>query len=170
MKKKQAATRSRNQSSLAITVLLKFRMIVNTAKRHYRWIEQECGVNGVQLWALWEISRSRDMRVSDLTVALAVHQSSASNLLDKLVKSGLVVRTRSAEDKRVVTLALTKKGAALLKRAPRPARGILPEALHRLSAARLAQLDDSLMALLKCMKTTDKSGIATPLAIMLGER
>lgn len=168
--KKNAMPVQADGKNLPIAVLTKFRLIVNTAKRHYRWIEQECGVNGAQLWALWEISRAHGMRVSDLGAALAIHQSSASNLLEKLVSRGLVTRHRSTADQRVVTLALTRKGTALLKRAPKPARGILPEALHRLPADKLAQLDASLLALLKAMKTRDRSGGATPLGVMLGER
>ncbi len=169
MKGKAGAPR-RKVKNLPMDALMKFRMIVNTAKRHYRWIEQECGINGAHLWALWEIGRARGMRVSDLSVALAMHQSTASNLLDKLVKRGLVTRNRSAEDQRVVTLAVTKKGAALLKRAPTPARGILPEALHRLPPRTLQQLDDALLAVLKRMKSRDRSGKSTPLALMLGDR
>lgn len=165
-----AASQHRKEKILPTTVLLKFRLIVNAAKQHYRWIEQECGINGAQLWALWEISRARGMRVSDLCTALAMHQSSVSNVLDKLEKRRLVVRSRSSEDRRVVTLALTAKGKALLERAPKPARGILPEALHRLPPGTLSKLDQSLIALLKCMKTGDKSGRSTPLALVLGNR
>jgi len=169
MKRSAASHRSKG-NNLPIAVLMKFRMIVNTAKRHYRWIEDECGVNGAHLWALWEISRSHGMRVSELSAALAMHQSTASNLLDKLVRTGLVTRNRSPEDQRVVTLQLTKKGAALLKRAPKPARGILPEALHHMPPAALKKLDASLLALLKHMKAGDRSGKATPLALMLGDQ
>lgn len=164
-----AASRKTAVKEAPISVLMKFRLIVNTAKQHYRWIEQECGVNGAQLWALWEISRARGMRVSELSAALAMHQSSASNLLDKLVKNGLVTRTRSPDDQRVVTLELTKKGAQVLKRAPRPARGLLPEALHRLPASALAKLDHSLLLLLKCMKTKVRRGRAAPLGMTLGD-
>ncbi|MGE5465585.1 MAG: MarR family winged helix-turn-helix transcriptional regulator [Methanocella sp.] len=164
-----AASHRSDESCSPLTVLMKFRMIVNSAKRHYRWIEQECGVNGAHLWALWEISRANGMRVSELGTALAMHQSTASNLIEKLVRSGLITRSRSPEDRRVVTLALTKKGSALLKRAPRPARGILPEALHRLPHKTLVQLDRSLLALLEHMKAGDKSGKSTPLALLLGK-
>lgn len=168
---KRAATSHRSKErNLPIAVLMKFRMIVNTAKRHYRWIEKECGVNGAHLWALWEIGRTRGMRVSQLSAALAMHQSTASNLLDKLVRTKLVTRNRLPEDQRVVTLALTPKGRTVLKRAPKPARGILPEALHGLPPATLAKLDESLLALLKGMNAGDKSGKATPLALMLGDQ
>ena len=168
MKKK--SPRRAESNNLPISALMKFRMVFNSAKRHYRWIEKECGVNGAHLWALWEIGKARGMRVTELSAALAMHQSTASNLLDKLVKSKLVTRNRLPEDQRVVTLALTPKGAAMLKRAPKPARGILPEALHKLSPATLRKLDESLLALLKCMKASDKSGEATPLALMLDDR
>ena len=148
---------------------MKFRMIINAVKRHFKWVEDQCGINGAQLWALWEIGRARSLRVNDLAAVLAMHQSSTSNLVDKLVKSRLVVRCREADDQRVVTLSLTRKGSALLRRAPKPARGILPEALHRLPPSALAAVDRALISLLKAMKTADKGAMAKPLAEIFGK-
>jgi len=148
---------------------MKFRVIVSAVKRHFKWVEQQCGINGAQLWALWEIGRARGLRVNDLARALAMHQSSTSNLVDKLVKSRLVARHRSTDDQRVVRLLLTPKGTTLLRRAPKPARGILPEALYRLPLPALSQLDRSLMRVLREMSAADRGAMAQPLARILGE-
>lgn len=170
MNKKRSAGSGGSRKNMPLEVLVKFRTIVNGAKQHFRWVEQQCGINGAQLWALWEISRAPTMRVSDLSAALAMHQSSTSNLVEKLVSAGLAMRSRSAEDQRVVHLALTRKGQALLKRAPKPARGILPEALHRLPPDKLSGLNRALEALLKCMHNSGGRRKAAPLGVLLGDR
>lgn len=64
---------------------------------------------------------------------MAVHQSTASNLMEKLESSGYILRTRSIDDKRVVYLEITPKGRALLEKCPPPYRGILPDALQNLN-------------------------------------
>jgi MarR family transcriptional regulator, organic hydroperoxide resistance regulator len=164
---KRQTARSKSAQSSPLAVLMKFRLVVNAVKRHFQWVERQCGINGAQLWALWEIKRTPGLRVSALARLLAMHQSSTSNLVDRLVRAGLVEKTRTGGDQRVVALTLAKKGAALLAKAPKPARGILAEALHELPPAALAQLDRSLGVLLKAMKPGSKTAMAEHLADIL---
>jgi len=55
-----------------------------------------------------------------------------SNLLDKLEKRHFVRRERQDADQRVVRLFLTAEGRETVSRAPKPTRGVLPDALIRL--------------------------------------
>jgi DNA-binding MarR family transcriptional regulator len=165
--------RARKKSSrkadqqLALTVLMKFRLIVNSAKRHFKWVEKQCGINGAQLWVLWEINQAPGLRVSELAAAMAMHQSTASNLIEKLTQSKLITRQRASSDQRVVTLFLTEAGKATLKRAPRPARGRLPEALYRLPRNALSLLERLLERVLHEMRPTEKGSMKKPLAELL---
>lgn len=152
---------------LALTVLMKFRLIVNSAKRHFRWVEKQCGINGAQLWALWEINQAPGLRVSELATAMAMHQSTVSNLIDKLARSMLITRRRASADQRVVTLLLTESGRRLLRRAPKPARGRLPEALFGLSNAAIAALDELLELVLDKMGPAELESMKQPLAELL---
>lgn len=173
---KSANNRPRRNSSrkpdqqLALTVLMKFRLIVNSAKRHFKWVENQCGINGAQLWVLWEINEAPGLRVSELSTAMAMHQSTASNLIEKLVRSKLITRKRARSDQRVVTLFLTEAGRALLRRAPRPARGRLPEALYQLPRNALSELDKLLERVLHEMGPTEKASMRKPLAELLASK
>lgn len=151
----------------ALSVLMKFRLIINSAKRQFKWIENQCGINGAQLWVLWEIQQAQGLRVNELATAMAMHQSTVSNLIDKLSRATLITRERATGDQRVVTLHLTESGKALLKRAPKPARGILPEALFSLSGNALATLDKLLEQVLHEMGSTDMASMKKPLAELL---
>lgn len=152
---------------LPLQVLVKFRLIVNSTKRHFKWVEQQCGINGAQLWALWELHRAPGLRVTELAAAMAMHQSTVSILLNRLVKAKLIERKRTGDDQRVVKLSITEAGKKLLKRAPKPARGVLPEALHRLSERALVSLDDLLGCVLKEMRLKDTQSMNIPLADIL---
>lgn len=135
----------------ALEALTKFRLVINSTKRHYKWIEQQTGVNGALIWALWELNRSPGLKVSEIADAMAIHQSTASNLLDKLQEKGLVNRDRSMDDQRVVRLYLTRAGKALITRVPQPARGLLQEALIKLPPESLQTLNHLLEQLLREM-------------------
>jgi DNA-binding MarR family transcriptional regulator len=49
----------------------------------------------------------------ELAEALAISPTTASSIVDRLVKKGLVLRTRTESNRRIVELNLTTKGAAL---------------------------------------------------------
>lgn len=152
------------EPSPQLAVLQKFREIYRAAKLHFRAVERAVGVSGAQLWTLCELSQCPGMRVKDLAAAMALHQSTVSNLLEALETKGLIERRRSAEDQRVVQVFLTKAGAVKVGAAPAPARGVLPEALASLPPASLRRLDRELGTLLQHMQVKPGKGAFTPLS------
>ena len=148
----------------AIDALMKFRLVINATKRHYKWIERQTGINGALVWAMWELNVTPGLRVSELAEAMAIHQSTASNLLDKLEEKGLIERNRSTDDQRVVRLFLTRSGQQLIRRVPQPARGLLQEALFRIPAASLNTLNRMLDQLLEEMHPGNPRPMKKPLA------
>lgn len=146
-----------------LSVLQRFRVLIRTAQRHSQWIERQSGVTGAQLWALQELQEQPGLRVGELAKLMALHQSTASNLIDKLESNGLVRKERTAADQRVVRLYLTPAGTELHAHAPSPARGILPEALRLLSPDELSLLQNDLDALLRQIRDMDEGFGMQPL-------
>ena len=146
-----------------LSVLQRFRILIRTAQRHSQWIERQSGVTGAQLWALQELRESNGLRVGELANRMALHQSTTSNMVDRLESSGLVRKERTSVDQRVVRLYLTDDGAALLARAPSPARGVLPEALRLMDGEGLASLQSELDKLLRQIKHLDEGFGMQPL-------
>jgi DNA-binding MarR family transcriptional regulator len=151
---------------LALAVLEQFRLIFRSAKKHFQWVQERTGVSGAQLWVLAEVHRQPGIRVTELAHAMAVHQSTVSNLLDRLQRNGLIQRDRSSADQRVVHLSLTNLGRATIARAPLPLEGVLPDALNRLAHDELLDLQQRLEHLAKLMKVRDNKGKRIPLAEM----
>lgn len=139
-------------------------MIFKSVKKHFQWVEEQSGVTGSQLWALATVTRSPGLRVSELARALAIHQSTASNLLDRLEARGLLRRERQRTDQRVVRLFPTARGKSIIAAAPKPLEGVLPDALSRLSDAELDALRVQLTRVTRLMRVRDTTGKRTPLS------
>jgi len=147
-----------------LSVLQRFRVLIRTAQRHSQWIERQSGITGAQLWALQELFEKPGLRVGELGNLMALHQSTASNMIDKLESAALVRKERTVADQRVVRLYITDTGVELLERAPSPARGVLPEALRLLPAEDLVQLQGDLDTLLKQIRALDEGFGMQPLS------
>jgi len=146
-----------------LDTLKKLRIVIRAAQRHSAWIEKQCGVSGAQLWLMQELHDMPGMRVGQLAVKLAIHQTTVSNLVDSLAKRGYVIKTRDPGDQRAVMLSLSETGEELLLQAPKPARGLLPEALNQMESAKLTLLDNGLQGLLDTIGLIDEGFGAQPL-------
>ena len=150
-----------------LEVLTQFRVVVSNLKKHYHDIETTTGVSGTQLWALIAIAQQPGITVGMLARELAIHQSTASNLLDRLNELGYIARAREGADQRVVSLYLTDAGNGIVRKAPQPAMGLLQNALLSLPQDRVAGLHDHLEELLRAIGVKRNSGLSTPLPALL---
>ena len=153
-------------ADLPLEVLQQFRVIYGTMRQYFRTIEQCCGLPGSQMWILQEVERTPSIGVTELAQRLGIHQSTCSQLVEKLVARGLLVKERSLEDQRRVGLSLTEVAAELLRKAPGPAEGVLPDALMCLSKETLLLLDASLAEVIGQLGIHDEKYANNPLADM----
>ena len=136
-------------------MLKKFRQIYGAVRQHFREIEQTCGVSGSQLWILQEVANTPGVGVSEIAQRLSIHQSTCSQLVEKLVTRNLIIKERSKKDQRRVGLILPEATLGLLRKAPSPIRGVLPEALMQLPEEILVSLDGSLQIVLNQLQIHD---------------
>lgn len=156
--------KKRTAPDVSIAVLKKFRLIFGAVRQQFREVEETCGVTGSQLWILKEVSGSPGIGVSELAGRLAIHQSTCSQLVEKLVTKGFLEKERSQEDQRRVGLQLTQQAKAALAAAPGPATGVLPDALAQLPIEALETLDGSLADLITTLKNIDEKFAEKPLS------
>lgn len=146
-------------------VLRRFRLVFNAVKTHFRQVEKLAGVGGAQLWALSVIAARPDIGVGGLAASMDIHQTTASNLVKALLKLQMVQSRRDADDRRAVHLRITAAGTRVLKKAPGPFAGVLPDALARLDTSTLERLDHALGALIAELQA-DERAAHIPLAQM----
>ena len=156
--------RAELREALVRDVLKAFRVIFSSVRRHFAEVERACGMSGAQLWALAKIVALPGLRVADLASALAIHQTTASNLVDRLARSKLIVRKRSSIDHRVVHLFATAEGRRRIASAPGPVEGLLPDALGRLPADIISRLKGDLATLVATLRMQDAAAAFQPLA------
>ena len=155
---------TQNKKELSLEVLKQFRIIYGSVRQHFREIEHTCGVTGSQLWIIQELAKTPDIGVSELAERLSIHQSTCSLLLDKLVVRKLVIKERSKEDQRRVGLRLTEEASNLIRKAPGPADGVLPEALRALSENSIIELYASLEKVIQQLNVSDQQLAEKPLS------
>ena len=155
----------RNPEEPSALVLRQFRLIFNSVRRHYQSIEKQAGVGGAQIWALSLITQNPGLAVTPLSQAMDIHQSTASNLVRALLKSGLIQSEKSAHDKRVVELYPLPAGLKLLKKVQGPYSGMLPQALGALDPETLQSLGRDLELLIRTLDV-DERAAKIPIALM----
>lgn len=163
MLKKTKASETPGQAP-TIRVLKKFRVIFGSVRQHFADIEQRCGISGSQLWILHEIAQTPGIGISEIANRLSIHQSTCSLLVEKITLRGLAKKIRNPDDQRRIGLHLSVRAKNLLKQAPGPAEGILPDAIKTLSEKQLDSLDQILDLLIRGLKVQDTSFADKPLA------
>ncbi len=78
-------------------------------------ITLELSISRFELLALQLSEKFQIITMSNLAQGMAVPMSTATGIVDRLVKRGLLKRGRSEEDRRVVTVSLTDNGKALVE-------------------------------------------------------
>jgi DNA-binding MarR family transcriptional regulator len=141
---------SPSDRTLAFHVLRKLRRVFRAAE----WIVQirkDRRVTGAQFWALNEIHTRPGIKVGDLARKMALHQSTISNLIGKLVSTGLVHKRRDKADARTAHLYVTSAGKRVINGASYPKRGILLETIEQFPLRTLDKLNRNLDHLLQQM-------------------
>jgi DNA-binding MarR family transcriptional regulator len=121
---------------------------VDTASRR---LLKEFGVTGPQLWALRTLEEARGLTIGELAAAMYLHISTVSGILDRLEKNGWVERRRSEMDRRVTRVAVTRRGRALIGRAPEPPRSVVLRGLRELDDRALGEMSRSMERLARIM-------------------
>lgn len=152
-----------SESTQVQSVTKQLRIIFRAVQAHSKTVEKACGLSSAKLWMLHEVAVNPGLKVSQLALALSIHPSTCSNMLDKLEQLGLISRDRSKTDQRTVHLNATESGRELLAKAPSPPQGMLSDALGRLNEEQLAELESGLGELIVALNVKDNGAGFKPI-------
>ena len=167
------ARKAAAEPPLMLDVLKQFRVLLRAMESHYRQVERRSGLGGAQLWAqLWALAEiaAADLTMGDLAARLAIHVSTASNLVRRLEELGLATRTRTRADQRVVRIAATAAGRRKLRLAPKPSVGLLQKVLMETPPERLAVLHKELGRLVRRMGRIEPGAATSLISEMIAAR
>lgn len=101
-------------------VLKAIRRVIRATDLHSRQVTRVSGLTSSQLILLKVVRDNNLSTISELASNISLSQATLTSILDRLEKSGLVKRERSALDKRKVSVRLTEEGVGVLDMAPEP--------------------------------------------------
>ena len=127
------------------------RRVVQVVHGYSKRSKQVGGLTGPQLWAIKVLAGSAPIMVSELARRMYLHPSTVIGILDRLESRGLVNRTRSTRDRRVVAVGLSRKGKETVKKVPVGAQGLLLEGLEDLSDRDLKKISEGLELLVEIL-------------------
>jgi MarR family transcriptional regulator, organic hydroperoxide resistance regulator len=150
----KARSETSRRNAVELQALQSLRLIYASARWHDAQVRRSVAISGSQVWALAEIARREGMGVNDLAERMALHQTTASNLVKALAKKGLIGRVRDGSDRRFVHLHVTAEGRRTLSQSPGPHPGLLVDALRKIDLRHVQRLRRDLATLIRLMRRT----------------
>lgn len=136
-------------------VIDNLRRAIKAINEYSKNAEKETELTGPQLWAIKIVAKSAPIKVSEIAREMYLHPATVVGILDRLVLKGLVQRTKTNEDRRVVEINLTEQGQALVDRAPEVAQGLLIKGLEALTTEKLAHMSESMQEIVKILRAEE---------------
>jgi DNA-binding MarR family transcriptional regulator len=127
------------------------RRIFYVLAEHARKADHETGLTGSQLWAIKILAEASPMNVTELARRMYLHPATMVGLLDRLEAKGLVQRTRSNKDRRVVHVQITAEGEEVVRNSPEVAQRLLVEGLEPLTERKLKTISTGVEQIVKIL-------------------
>jgi len=99
-------------------ILIALRRITRAIDLHSKQLQKQTGLTTSQLIIMDTIARLGTPSPSAIARKIVLSQATVTSILDRLVASGLAVRTRATDDRRQVQISLTEAGVQKLAGAP----------------------------------------------------
>jgi DNA-binding MarR family transcriptional regulator len=110
------------------------------SRRVTKEVARRAELTGPQLTVLKMLEGVGDLSLSELSERIRAQNSTVTGIIDRMEREGLVVRSRSTEDRRVVHIRLTDKGAKIAREIAVEPMEIFRTALGCLSATEMHDL------------------------------
>jgi DNA-binding MarR family transcriptional regulator len=127
------------------------RKLVQGGELYTKELNKKYQVSAPQLSCLLALSDQGPMPPSQIAKYIMVNSSTITGIIDRLEQKGLVERSRTSQDRRVITVSPTEKGKALVQTAPPPLQKKIVDGLRRLPSQEVDEIVRVLMKLATMM-------------------
>ncbi|HNR32386.1 MAG TPA: GNAT family N-acetyltransferase [Candidatus Hydrogenedentes bacterium] len=146
-------------------MVVELRKIIHLLDLHSRWLNREYALTSPQLVFLKEIGGQEGITIGDLAKRTSLSCATATGIVDRLERRGLVARSRNGRDRRQVQLHLTPTGRETCERRPPILQETFVQGLERLEPAERRRLLDSLRRLTAMMSGLVEDRMPSPAAV-----
>lgn len=147
-------------------LLVALRQITRAIDLHSRKLLRETGLTTSQLLILQRIAGHEQATPTVIARDIHLSQATVTNVVARLESNGLVVREKSAGDRRSTVLCLTESGREKLASAPEPLEAGFLEKFRELEAWEASMLVSALQRLAAMM---DAEGMDASPILAVGE-
>ena len=134
---------------------INLRKISGIIKQNGRKILKNYPITSTQFIALQWMTESEELTIGELSGKIGLAFSTTTDLIDRMEKNELVVRTRDSADRRVARVRVLNKGKEIIAEVIEKRRDYLGEVFTGFSNEQASKLNSSLDLLLKQMLEVD---------------
>lgn len=136
-------------------LLIALRKVIRAIGLHSKHLNKTSGLTSPQLIIMQEIDNISGVNSGQVAKNVNLSAATVTNIIDRLESKNLVIRVRSTEDKRKVSLYLTESGKAILLNAPQPLQDHFIENFSNLAQWEQSQLLSSVQRLAEMMDANE---------------
>jgi len=120
-------------------IVYSIRRLMQAGELYTKELNKIYNVSSAQLNCLLSLYESGPLSPSQVAKQILVNSSTVTGIIDRLEQKGLVRRLRISQDRRVITIELTKNGKVLAENAPPPVQQKIIDGLNKLSEDQIDQ-------------------------------
>lgn len=122
---------------------------------HTKELTKNYDLSVSQLLCLQCLYQNGKMSMSDIADNIMVNLSTVTGIVDRLEKKGFIERLRESADRRIITIALTKKGRSLAANSPPSVHHKIVQAVKMLSEAEREEIFQALDCMCRLIDVGD---------------
>ncbi|MBN2062206.1 MAG: MarR family transcriptional regulator [Deltaproteobacteria bacterium] len=136
-------------------IVYSIRRLMQAGEHYTKELNKVYNVSSAQLNCLLALYENGNLSPSQIASLIMVNSSTVTGIVDRLEQKNLVKRSRISNDRRVITIELTKYGRSLAENAPPPIQQKIVDGLHNLTKDEIDQIADTLKALTSMLDVQD---------------
>lgn len=136
-------------------IIYSIRRLMQAGELYTKELNKIYNVSSAQLNCLLALYENGPLSPSQIAKQIFVNSSTVTGIIDRLEQKGLVERLRISQDRRVITIELTKNGKVLAENAPPPVQQKIIDGLNKLSEDRIEQTAAILLNLTDMLDVQD---------------
>jgi len=136
-------------------IIYQIRRLIQAKELYTKELTKKYQVSASQLNCLLALYEQGPLPLSQIATHIMVKSSTVTGIIDRLEQKGLVTRSRTSPDRRVITVELTESGRTLAENAPPPIQQKVLEGLERLPQSEMEKIVLGLKMLTQMLDVQD---------------
>ncbi|MCP4682164.1 MAG: MarR family transcriptional regulator [Desulfobacterales bacterium] len=136
-------------------IIYSIRRLMQAGEHYTKELNKIYNVSAAQINCLLALHENGPLPPSRISRHVMVNSSTVTGIIDRLEKKDLVRRRRISQDRRVITVELTKSGKILAENAPSPIQQKIIDGLNQLSPSEIDEIALTLKRLTDLLDVQD---------------